>query len=102
MELKDWIGVASAVVSVIAITISWTISRLSARASVRPVLVFEYPPDEGWKAKNIGSGPALNVLIARAYIVQGGPKAPAARYIWSLYFQLEQNVIRSFLIRLFS
>jgi hypothetical protein len=65
MDAKDWVGVASATLSVIAITISWTISRLNARASIRPVLVFEYPPDEGWKVKNIGSGPALNVLIAQ-------------------------------------
>ena len=65
MEPKDWIGVASAALSIVAIAISWTISRLTARASIRPLLVFEYPPDEGWKVKNIGSGPALNVLIAQ-------------------------------------
>src|SRR2546430_11582230 len=29
-------------------------------------------------------------VSTRAYIVQGGPKVPAAGYIWSLYFQLER------------
>src|SRR5262249_37004522 len=37
-------------------------------------------------------------VSTNAYIVQGGPKVPAARYIWSLYFRLGRvNMIRSFL-----
>jgi CheY-like chemotaxis protein len=33
-----------------------------------------------------------------AYMVRGGPKAPAARYIWSLYFRVERvSMIRGFL-----
>ena len=36
-------------------------------------------------------------------IVQGGTKAPAARYIWSLYFPLKRvNMIPSFIHRLSS
>jgi hypothetical protein len=38
---------------------------LTARASIRPVLVFEYSSNEGWKVNNIGSGPALNALVAQ-------------------------------------
>ena len=38
------------------------------------------------------------VVSTGAYIVQGGTKAPAARYIWSLYFGLERvTMIRGFL-----
>lgn len=65
MDTKNWIEFSSAILSVIAIAISWTMFKLTARASIRPVLAFEYPADEGWKVKNIGSGPALNVLIAQ-------------------------------------
>jgi hypothetical protein len=30
-----------------------------------PVLVFEYDGETGWKLLNIGSGPALNVIVAQ-------------------------------------
>jgi hypothetical protein len=39
--------------------------RLNFRASARPVLVFEYVPEEGWHLKNIGQGPALNIIVAQ-------------------------------------
>src|SRR5215468_2063506 len=32
------------------------------------------------------------VVSTGAYVVQGGTKAPAARYIWSLYFRLERVI----------
>jgi hypothetical protein len=65
METRDWIAVSSAIFSLVAITTSWIIFRLTIHASIRPVLVFEYSPREGWKVSNIGSGPALNVIAQR-------------------------------------
>lgn len=38
---------------------------MNFRSSIRPVLVFEYEPNKGWHLKNIGQGPALNVLVAQ-------------------------------------
>jgi len=34
-------------------------------ASVRPAIVFVYSGDSGWQIQNIGSGPALNVIISQ-------------------------------------
>jgi hypothetical protein len=41
-------------------------SRDADRKSRMPVLVFEYTFDSGWLLRNVGSGPALNILVAQA------------------------------------
>jgi hypothetical protein len=33
--------------------------------SYRPVLVFEYDDKDGWILRNIGNGPAMNVIVAQ-------------------------------------
>lgn len=46
----------------------------------KPVLVFQYSGEKGWTLRNVGAGPALNVLIAQKH--ETGPwfdpvRAPA-------------------------
>jgi len=69
MELKDIIAIGvsglSLLISTVSLVISSMISRLNIRNSVRPVIVFEYTP-KGWRANNIGSGPALNAVVAQS------------------------------------
>ena len=70
IEFKDLLSVTiaslSLIVSITAAVLTFTLARLNARNSVRPVIVFEYDNSVGWRAKNIGAGPALNLLIAQA------------------------------------
>jgi hypothetical protein len=65
MDPRDWIAVAATVISVASVGISWTIARLNARSSIRPVVIFAYDHDKGWQVSNIGAGPALNIIIAQ-------------------------------------
>jgi CheY-like chemotaxis protein len=69
----------------------------TVRASQRCIRVLHFEPigrEAGAGIQVLGQA----AVSTNAYIVQGGPKVPAARYIWSLYFRLERvNMIRSFL-----
>jgi hypothetical protein len=57
-DLLDWIPV---LVSVIAILVA----KRAVTRSVRPVLVFVCEVrDEVWRVQNVGTGPALDILIA--------------------------------------
>jgi len=59
-----YISLTSASISLASLFTTILTFRLNFRASVRPVLVFEYLPGDGWHVKNIGQGPALNVIVA--------------------------------------
>lgn len=37
----------------------------NATTSVQPIWVFHYNREQGWSVRNVGNGPALDVLIAR-------------------------------------
>jgi hypothetical protein len=63
-----YISLTSASVSLASLMTTILTFRLNFKASVRPVLIFEYVPQEGWHLKNVGQGPALNVIV-----VQQGP-----------------------------
>lgn len=48
--------------------------RLAARSAVvavRPVLVFEYSESEGWSLRNVGNGPALDVVVQHRWETGG-------------------------------
>jgi hypothetical protein len=64
MDWKQYVSVAALAFSLVSFTFSYSLSSRSAVTSIRPVLVFEYTHDAGWSVRNVGSGPALNVLIA--------------------------------------
>lgn len=58
-------------ISATALIISLFTTRRTAIAGRRPVLVFDYDSEIGWRVRNIGSGPALNVVIAQKKDVKG-------------------------------
>jgi hypothetical protein len=69
MEEKD---IISMTLSGMALAVSLTTFSLNYLASLRnsilarkPVLIFEYQDESGWTIRNVGGGPALNVLVAQ-------------------------------------
>lgn len=64
VDWKQYISVAAFVFSLVSFSLAYALSTRSATTSVRPVLVFEYTQQEGWSIRNVGTGPALNVLVA--------------------------------------
>ena len=51
--------------SAIALVLSFLGFQLTAVRSVKPVLAITYRGQAGWFIKNIGNGPAFNVLVAK-------------------------------------
>ena len=64
MDWKLSVAVLAIFVSIVSFTLSYQLSKQSSIASMKPVLVFEYSPDKGWVLRNVGNGPALNVILA--------------------------------------
>ncbi|ADG14250.1 hypothetical protein BC1002_0142 [Paraburkholderia atlantica] len=51
--------------SVFSLWFNFRSSLHAAMLSRKPVLVFEYDGREGWILRNIGNGPAMNVIVAQ-------------------------------------
>ncbi|HRB33809.1 MAG TPA: hypothetical protein PLP93_11770 [Nitrosomonas sp.] len=64
MDWKQYTSVVALAFSVVSFGLSYSLSSKSAVTSIRPVLVFEYTHEAGWSIRNVGSGPAMNILIA--------------------------------------
>ena len=64
MDWKQYVSVAALVFSLASFGFTYALSARSAVTSIRPVLVFEYTAQTGWSVRNVGSGPAMNVLVA--------------------------------------
>lgn len=64
MKASDWFAFIAILVSTISFGISFFHSLKSSRASIRPILAVVYTKT-GWHLKNIGNGPALNILVAQ-------------------------------------
>jgi hypothetical protein len=64
MDWKQYVSVAALVVSIGSCALSYNLSRSSAITSVRPVLTFQFDVNSGWSIRNVGNGPALDVLVA--------------------------------------
>lgn len=69
IETKDFMTVAlssmALILSVVTFELNYRQSRRSAVITRKPVLVFEYDRDSGWILRNVGAGPALNVVVAQ-------------------------------------
>src|ERR1700733_5358698 len=69
MEPKDMITTAlsatALIVSVFTFALNYRHNLRAAVLSRKPVLVFTYDGRRGWILKNVGSGPALNVIVAQ-------------------------------------
>ena len=54
----------SSLVSIFAVGVSWYLYRGSVRHASKPVLVFGMVSQRRWRLMNVGSGPAINVVVA--------------------------------------
>ena len=63
MSFELLISVLALTISLISVFVSGYYSHLSIKTNIRPTLVFVYS-QTGWSLRNVGSGPALNVLVA--------------------------------------
>jgi hypothetical protein len=59
------VAIAALVVSLISIAISYFASHRTELRARMPVLVFVYNIQTGWMLRNVGNGPALNVIVAK-------------------------------------
>ena len=56
------------IVSILTFTLNYRFARRAATVARKPVLVFEYDGASGWVLKNVGSGPALNTIVAQKQV----------------------------------
>lgn len=60
------ISIIALFVAGVSVVVSFYFSRLTSKTSVFPVLVFVYDKEHGWEIRNVGKGPALNVIVAQS------------------------------------
>lgn len=63
MESEPWTIVVAAIACIVS-ALSYINSRRVERTNIRPTLVFVFDGAAGWRLENIGSGPAVNILVA--------------------------------------
>ena len=66
-SIEIWIALGAVVMSAVSLTLSYAQNRKGRLTSIRPVLVFLYDRERGWIVQNIGTGPALNLIVADAH-----------------------------------
>lgn len=66
MDVATLVSIASALFSLIAIAVSYYTFLRSLKASSRPVLVFSLRSEGLWQLQNVGSGPALGVVVGES------------------------------------
>jgi hypothetical protein len=64
-DTRNALSGAALVVSFLALLVTIINFRKSMISGRRPVLVFEYTGGGGWHIRNIGTGPAMNVVVAQ-------------------------------------
>jgi hypothetical protein len=64
-DIKTLLTAVAIVVSVASFVVSFISSRRAVIAGRRPILVFVYEGTTGWIARNLGNGPALNIVVAQ-------------------------------------
>jgi hypothetical protein len=71
LEAKDVFAIvlssAALIVSITTFALNYRHTRRSAVLGRKPVLVFEYDGERGWFLRNVGSGPALNIVVAQKH-----------------------------------
>jgi hypothetical protein len=63
---KDWISLVAAAIALLALlvgAVSYFLNRRNTVTGKQPVIVFEFDQQAGWKIRNIGKGPAMNVVV---------------------------------------
>jgi len=74
------ISIVALILSVIATISSIYFSYSGLKTNVLPALVFVYSTTEGWSLRNVGNGPALNVVVAHQPHGVSGWKDPTRLY----------------------
>ena len=70
---SDWISFAAFASALVTLVLTILRDRYNAIVRVKPVLTFLYNSAAGWRIQNIGSGPALNITVAKMDPSQGRP-----------------------------
>ena len=65
MDWTQYVGLVALVVSFVSFVLTYRLSRHTAVTAIRPVLVFEQGADWIWAIRNVGNGPALNVVVTK-------------------------------------
>lgn len=63
MSTTDFIAIASTVISLIAVVLSYYSLHRTLRASSKPALVFSMTSTFRWRLDNVGTGPAINLTV---------------------------------------
>ncbi len=63
MNTTDFIAGASALISLAAVGFSYFTFRRSLSAAARPILIFSMTSSYRWRIDNVGSGPAINIMV---------------------------------------
>jgi hypothetical protein len=65
MSPETIISIVALVIAVVSFALPFWHTWRSHKAEIRPILIFLYDTEKGWYIRNVGDGPALNVLVAR-------------------------------------
>jgi hypothetical protein len=69
LEIKDLVSATlsstALLVSMVTFALNYRHTRRSAVLARKPVLIFAYDGDHGWVLRNVGAGPALNIIVAQ-------------------------------------
>lgn len=66
MKPETYISLIALAFAMVSFLVSFTHSVRARRAELRPVLAIVYTDESGWVIRNIGAGPALNVVVAQS------------------------------------
>lgn len=75
LEPEAWLSLVAILVSLVSFSLSFFQTSISSKTQVRPIVVIVYDGAIGWIARNVGSGPALNIVVAQR-ASEGGWKKP--------------------------
>jgi hypothetical protein len=65
MENINLISVIALVVSILTFALNYRHTLRSTVLGRKPILVFLYDGEKGWTLRNVGNGPALNIISAQ-------------------------------------
>lgn len=71
MSPETIISIIALIVAVVSFVLPFLHTWRSHKAEIRPILVFLYDTEKGWHIRNVGGGPALNVLVVRRQSPEG-------------------------------
>lgn len=72
--MEQIVAILALVISLFSFLFAFWKGRYDQITTVRPALVFVYDA-EGWVIQNVGTGPALNILVAKKELGKGGRPA---------------------------